>query len=168
MPVFAHISYKFAGLIVLTLALAFMLLNPINAATQELPRTQTIWSQVSGDGGVNVIPYIWSKRAMAVDFESKDWDNIEYVYFNLNYNTTDEGTKRGVEGSFIPYYIQNEFKDYKGVPYFRKEFNFGTCSKNVCKWDSNPRDIKITVNTNMKSGKVDQYTRVISITAPWN
>jgi len=167
MPVSTQISYKI-GLLILALALAFILFSPVSAATQELPRTQTIWSQVSGDGGVNVYPYIWSRQAMAVDFGSKDFSNIEYVYFNLNYDADVEATKRGVEGSFIPYYVQNELKDYKGEPYFRKEFNFGTCSKNVCKYDANPRNIKITVNTNMKSGKVDQYTRVISITAPWN
>lgn len=161
-------SIQKATLGALGLVTALSLVASANAATTELPRTQTIWSQASGDGGVNIIPYIWNRQSMAVDFESKDFPNIEYVYFNLNYNTDAGGTKRGVEGSFVPYYVQNELKSFKGVPYFRKEFNFGTCSKNVCKWDPNPRDIKITVNTKMKSGKVAQYTRVITINAPWN
>ena len=55
------------GLIVVTLVSVLALASPIKA---ELPRTQTIWQQTSGDGGVNVYPYIWGRQSMAVDFES--------------------------------------------------------------------------------------------------
>lgn len=157
--------YKFS-LTAITLVTALAFVTSANAATTELPRTQTIWQQTSGDGGVNLYPYVWSRQSMAVDFESKDFSNIEYIYFNLNYDADVEATKRGVEGSFIP--DSKDFRHYKGVPYIRKEFNFGTCSKNVCKYDGNPRNIKLTVNTKMKSGKVAQYTRVITVKAPWN
>ena len=109
-----------------------------------------------------MIPYVSGNRDFSfVDFASKNFSNIAYVYFNFNYNTTAPGTKRGVEGSFVPYY--EKFLEYNGVPYVRRQLLFGTCSKNVCTYDPKPTGVKITVNTKMKSGSVDQYTRIISI-----
>jgi len=139
--------------------LASLVVGP--ALAQELPRSQTTWT-TTGEGGVDVIPYIQGNRQLAfVDFQSKNFDDIQYVYFNFTYNTTAQGTKRGVEGSFVP--ALETFKYFDGVPYVRRQLLFGTCSKNVCTYDPNPRDVKITVNTKMKSGPVDQYTRVINV-----
>lgn len=150
--------------VIVATILAFTL--PANA--ENLPRTQTIWSQLTGNGGVSVYPYIWSNQSMAVDFESKDFSNIEYVYFNLSYDANVEGGRRGVEGSFIPSNFEKDYRYYNGTPYIRKEFNFGTCSKSVCNYDANPRNIKLTVNTKMKSGNVSQYTKLINIRVPWS
>src|SRR3989344_8012319 len=82
-----------------------------SASAESIPRTQTAYIQ-TGDG-VDVIPYIRGGRKEAfVDFQSSNkFNNVQYVYFNFNYNTTAQGTKRGVEGSFIP---ENEKFDYFG------------------------------------------------------
>ena len=154
-----NISHKIGTAVVSAAFVASLATGSVLAVTDS--RTQTIWAS-SGDGGVDVIPYIRGTRDFAfVDFASKDFSNISYVYFNLNYNTTAPGTKRGVEGSFAPYY--EKFLEYGGVPYTRRQLLFGTCSKNVCTYDPKPTGVKLTVNTKMKTGQVDQYTRVISI-----
>lgn|SRR3989344_5042397 len=132
------------------------------AIADSIPRTQTTFT-TTGLGGVEVIPYINGNNQIAyIDFQSADWSNIEYVYYNFTYNTTAQGTKRGVEGSFIP--SQVTMNQYGGETYYRQMLLFGTCSKNVCTYDPNPTNVQITVNTNMISGSVDQYTTVLSIT----
>ncbi|MCR4324908.1 MAG: hypothetical protein NUV69_04460, partial [Candidatus Curtissbacteria bacterium] len=139
------------------LAIFLFVVLPANAQT---PRTQTIWTQ-SGEG-VNVIPYVEGGRRWAfVDFESKAFSNIQYVYFNFTYDHSGPGKKGGVEGSFIP---GNEtVKHYNGVPYIRRALIFGACSRNVCTYEPNPKNVKLTVNTKMKSGPVDQYTRILNV-----
>ena len=131
------------------------------------PRTSTIWMSTNTDG-VNVIPYVRSdKNALFVDFESSDnYNNIQYIYFNLTYNADtlgNIGVKRGVEGSFIPS-KETPYLYYKDKPYIRKQIYFGTCSNNICTYDPNVRNLKIQVNTKFASGPIDQYTKTLTIT----
>lgn len=154
-----NISRKIGTGIASASVIASLLAGP--ALAVEPPRSQTVWTQ-TGEGPVEVIPYVRGGRQLAfVDFSSKNFSDIQYIYFNFNYNTTAPGTKRGVEGSFIP--ANEKLLEFGGVPYVRRQLLFGTCSGNVCTYDPNPRDVKITVNVKMKSGPVDQYTRVISV-----
>ena len=123
-------------------------------------RTGTVYN-TTGDG-VDVIPYVRSdQNALFVDFEHPNFNNIEYIYYNLNYDTDEPATKRGVEGSFIPSQ-KTPSGHFNGRPYFRHELLFGTCSKNVCKYDKGVRNVKLTVNTNYLTGAVDQYTKVLT------
>lgn len=139
---------------------ALSLALPALAATT--PRSTTIWQTTGDTGVVDVIPYVKAdKKGLFVDFESRNFKNVDYIYFNLNYNTNEEGTKRGVEGYFYPRI--SELKPYGGAQYIRKEFTFGTCSKNVCKYDRGVRDVKLTVKTHMAIGKVASYTKVLTI-----
>ncbi len=161
-------AYVFVEEILTAAAFAALLSStlpaPVLADTD--PRTGTIW-MTSGTGGVNVVPYVRSdRRAMFVDFESPDnFNNIQYIYFNLTYNADTMGhigIKRGVEGSFIPSQ-QQPYKSYNGKPYIRKQIYFGTCSNKVCAFDPNVRNVKLQVNTKYASGQVDQYTKVLTI-----
>lgn len=144
-------------LLALTLVMAF-------GTTAFAARTATLWTS-SSEEGVGVIPYLWSDargtRIMFVDFESKDFDNVEYVYYNLKYDTSEEHTVRGVEGSFMPYKSAPD-GEYDGVPYYRKQLDMGVCSGIDCVYFKNPTNATLTVNTNMLEGQVDQYTKVIS------
>lgn len=157
-----NISRKIITVLASVALAASVLVGPALADTD--PRTQTIWMS-SGTGGADVIPYLnGNKQLMFVDFSSKDFGNIDYVYFNLTYNADslgNVGVKRGLEGSFAPYYeTKNSFG---GVAYIRKQLLFGTCSSNVCTYDPNVRNIKLTVNTKMHSGQVAQYTKVLTV-----
>jgi len=146
--------------ILLALALVFAV-----AGTAFAARTVTPWTTtVTSEKGVGVIPYLWAdaagRRIMFVDFESKDFDNIEYVYYNLEYDTHEHDTIRGVEGSFIP--SQNAPDgEWEGIPYYRKRIDMGICSGNDCVYHNKPTNVMLTVNTNMLEGQVDQYTKVI-------
>lgn len=157
-----NISKKIVTALASAALMVSLLAGPALADTD--PRTQTIWMS-SGSGGVDIVPYLnGNKQLMFVDFSSKDFGNIDYVYFNLTYKSDvlgNVGVKRGLEGSFAPYYETK--KDFGGVPYIRKQLLFGTCSKNDCTYDPNVRDIKITVNTKMHSGQVAQYTKVLTV-----
>lgn len=144
------------------LAAASFLMSPVLADTD--PRTGTVWT-TSGTQGVKVIPYIRSDRnALFVDFESSNnFNNVQYIYFNLQYNADtlgNIGVLRGVEGSFIPSQLM-PYPTYMGNPYIRKQIYFGTCSGTVCTYDPNVRNVKLTVNTKYASGPVDQYTQVL-------
>ena len=152
-----QISAKVFLILLAFLALVLIWVYPALAVS---PRTQTVY-ETTGQG-VDVIPYVRSdKHAIFVDFEHQNFDNIEYIYYNLNYDTDEPGKIRGVEGSFIP--SQKEYSGYyNGKPYFRHELLFGTCSKNVCKYDRGVRNVKLTVNTNYLTGQVDQYTKVLT------
>lgn len=131
-------------------------------AAPAMPRTSTTWTTVGKDG-VDIIPYVRSdKKALWVDFESANFKNIDYVYYNLNYDTDEQDTKRGIEGSFNPN-LSEISAYYKNKPYFRKLLMLGVCSANACVYHNNPRSVTLTVNTKMKSGKISQYTRVLSI-----
>jgi hypothetical protein len=145
--------------ILLALTLVFVFVGTAIAA-----RTATPWV-TTGEDGVGVIPYLWSDatgtRIMFVDFESKNFDKVEYVYYNLEYDTSEQHTKRGVEGSFMPYKSSPD-GEFEGVPYYRKRLDMGTCSGIDCVYFNNPTNVKLTVNTNMLDGQVDQYTKVIS------
>ncbi|GEM_PF-2067771 len=157
-----NISRKIITALASAALVASLVAGPALADTDS--RTQTIWMS-SGTGGADVIPYLnGNKQLMFVDFSSKDFGNIDYVYFNLIYNADslgNVGVKRGLEGSFVPYYeTKNSFG---GVPYIRKQLLFGTCSNNVCTYDPNVRNVKLTVNTKMHSGQVAQYTKVLTI-----
>jgi|SRR3989344_4495941 len=140
----------------ITLIATALIVFPALAAS----RTGTVY-ETTGQG-VDVIPYIRSDtNAIFVDFEHANFNNIEYIYYNLNYDTDEPAKIRGVEGSFIP--SQKPYSGYfNGKPYFRHELLFGTCSKNVCKYDRGTRNVKLTVNTNYLTGSVDQYTKVLT------
>ena len=144
------------------LGLLVLLAPPAFAAP---PRTTTVWTTSTQDG-VGVIPYVRvDKKALFVDFEGFDTGalagNIEYIYYNLNYTNKNTGVAGGVEGSFLATKDQI-YGSYGGKNYARRELVFGTCSKNVCDYHK-PKDVKLTVNTKLKTGKIAQYTRVIKI-----
>lgn len=150
--------------------LALALATPVLA--DEL-RTQTIWT-TSGTGGVDVIPYVRvDKKAVFVDFEADSFDNIDYVYYNMVYETDEPESKRGVEGTFFPA-VTKIFSYYNGRPYYRTGemgvkgeagggLVLGTCSRQVCTYYKNPKSLKLTVTTKYKTGKVLDHTKVITI-----
>lgn len=157
-----NITRKIVSGVASVALLASLAVGPVLAA--DPPRTQTKFT-FSGEAPVEVVPYVHgSKRLMFVDFSAKDFGNIQYIYFNLTYNADslgNIGVKRGLEGSFLP--TNEKTLEYSGVPYIRKQLNFGTCSRAVCTYDPNVRKVKLTVNVKMKSGSVDQYTTVLTV-----
>ena len=145
------------GLSVSVFFLFFLMVVPVSAAE---PRTSTVWS-VTGEDGVDVIPYVRAdKKALFVDFEGFT-NEMGYVYYNLNYNQKASNVKGGVEGSFVPSGVPYT-GHYNNVPYIRREILFGSCSKNVCIYH-NPKNVTLTVNTQILEGKVAQYTKVLGI-----
>lgn len=112
--------------------------------------------------GVDVIPYIrGDRKAIFVDFEG-NFTNVESINYNLNYDTNENGTKRGVEGTVVP--SPGKFDGtYNGNRYIRREYVLGTCSKNVCTYHSSPRNFKLTVKIKMKSGAVREDTKILEI-----
>lgn len=153
-----------SGVVASSVLLSFVLLvSPVSAQQAKKPqaRTTTVYKQASGSGGVDVFPYLsGDKKTLFIDFESSNLKNVEYIYYNLNYDTSEEGTLRGAESKIVP--DPKEFKTYNGKPYIRKQLLTGTCSKNVCVWHQHPRNIRITVKTKFKNQKVEQ-TRVYNI-----
>jgi len=122
-------------------------------------RTTSVWQTVSG-GGVGMIPYVWSgKNNLYIDFESKNFDNIEYVYYDLLYDTNEVARSKRLQGSFVPT-ITTPYGEYNGVPYYRRLLPLGTRSGSTWNYHKDPRNVKLTVNTKMFTGQIDQYTAV--------
>lgn len=137
------------------------------------PRTNAKWKVVrptplngktvsSVASEIDVIPYIRSDRkAIFVDFEG-NFSNIASIYYDLNYDTNEGGTKRGIEGTIVPNPTQYS-GTYNGQRYIRREYALGTCSRNICTYYSNPRNLKLTVTVKFLSGTVREYTKILEI-----
>lgn len=149
-------SIRLVLLVIFTVVAVFVLVGSISAAS----RTQTVFA--SSGQGVGVIPYVRvDSKAMFVDFEHKDFNNIEYVYYKLDYGTIDPEIKRAVEGSFIPDASMYD-GEFDGKPYIRHELLFASCSNKVCTYERGVNKVKLTVNTKFLTGAVDQYTQVLT------
>lgn len=145
-------------LLILFVSVAVVLLHTSPAFAV---RTTTVWTE-AGNGGVNVYPYIWSgKDNFFLDFESDDFNNIEYIYYNVEYDTDEQATKRGFEGSIAPSLVE-PYGVYQNLPYYREHIPLGTCSGNTCVYHRNVRNLHLTVNTKMLNGPIDQYTKILS------
>lgn len=150
---------KITSIFISSVFILAMVALPVMAAV----RTQTVWTVTGSTGGLVVIPYVRiDDKAFFIDFEHDDFDNVDYVSYNLNYDTDEEAVKRGVEGLFYPQITQPS-GNYDGNDYIRRELVLGTCSRNECDYYSNPRNATLTVNTKLLEGKILDHTQVISI-----
>ena len=131
-----------------------------NSSISTSGTTKTGWSY-SGSGFLTINPYLRGDRgAFYVDFESDSFNNVSTIYYNLNYDTDEDGTVRGVEAKFLP--TPDQIKGYNGSrPYIRRELLLGTCSKSICRYDRNPRNFRLTVTSTVKDGT--QYTQVLTL-----
>lgn len=149
---------KFASVAAGTL----LLLSAVTPAFAASPRTYSTWT-TSNAGGVTVIPYVRvDKKGMFVDFEAANFKNIDSIYYNLNIDTDEPESLRGVEGTFWPRGIAISGY-YKNKPYYRRELTFGTCSRDTCTYYRNPHNLKLTVTTKFLTGKLKEHTQVITI-----
>lgn len=134
-----------------------------NAKWKTVRPTPVVGNKINNiSSGVDVIPYIrGDRKAIFVDFEGS-FSNVESIYYNLNYDSNENGTKRGIEGTIIP--SPNQYSGtYSGNRYIRREYALGVCSKNICTYHSNPRNLKLTVKIKMKSGVVREDTKILEI-----
>lgn len=127
--------------------LASTSLSPAFAAT---PRTTSQFD--AKVQGTEVIPYLslqGNTNLLVIDMQRDNFNNVEYIHYNLNYNTTDNGTQRGAEGTYYPWLpnVKAQLQYWQGKPFFRQYIPLGTCSQGVCKYDANPSSFKVTVYT---------------------
>lgn len=124
-----------------------------SATPKSSPSTQ------ADEKGVTVSTVFRSdNRALLVDFSANSFNSISQIYYNLNYDTDEPGKIRGTEGKIIPTSDQIT-GSIKNKPYIRRELVFGVCSKNLCRYDANPRNFKLTVITTKTSGQT--FTQVL-------
>lgn len=107
---------------------------------------------ISTTQGTEVIPYMTLSNnfnVLVIDIQRDNFNNVEYIHYNLNYNTTDPGTQRGAEGTIYPWLpnVKAQLLYWQGKPFFRQYIPLGTCSQGVCKYDANPTSFKVTVYT---------------------
>lgn len=118
--------------------------------------------------GTEVIPYLslsGNQNILVIDIQRDNFNNVEYIHYNLNYNTTDNGTQRGAEGTYYPFLsnVKALLQYWHGKPFFRQYIPLGTCSQGVCKYDANPTSFKVTVHTKY-FGKDATDATVITVT----
>lgn len=125
--------------------------------------TKTGWT-ITGSGEVDVIPYTRSdKHALFLDFEATTFSNITSIYYNLNYDTDNDATLRGGQGTLYPVSNKPSGTDAStGKLYIRREVVFGTCSNGVCNYETNPRNFRLTVTTTDTSGAKTTSTLSLS------
>lgn len=142
-----------------SVGLAMLCLVGFSASpTFAAERSGTMFMQKEKGMGVQVIPYVTADRhSVFLDFSATNLPSVEYVKYNLNYDTS-KGL-RGAEGMKWP--LKAEYKQFKGVPYVRQHILLGTCSKNICSYDSEVKNFRLTVTTKYK-GKSLEQTRVVT------
>jgi hypothetical protein len=149
--------------IIAILVITFSNSSPIFAAASRTT------SQFSGTtSGTEIIPYLDisnNRKVLVIDMQRKSFDNVEYIHYNLNYNTTAPGDIRGAEGTIYPWLpnIKVQMLYWQGQPFFRQYIPLGTCSRGECTYDPNPSALKITVHTKY-FGKAATDATVLTIT----
>jgi hypothetical protein len=56
---------------------------------------------------------------------------VEYIKYNLNYDTNNEATVRGVEGTIVPDQFE-QINKFGGKEYVRRKLITGYCSGLIC------------------------------------
>ena len=101
----------------------------------HLLKTQTKTTQ----GIATSVKFRADRKAINVSFGSLGKaTKIEYL---LTYNTN--AIEQGSKGTIIPASSNTE----------AREFLFGTCSKGICRYDTNIKDAKFVVTTSLTNGK---------------
>lgn len=96
--------------------------------------------------GAVVVPKLRDDRlAVTVSFSSLD--NIDSVAYCLTY--TSNGRRQGACGSISP----------TGQPTVTRELLLGTCSKNVCTFFPNVKNLRLAVRSKLKVGSPRYATR---------
>lgn len=153
--------YKNFFILVVCVGIFIMLSSPVLAA----PRSSSQFTAETQ--GTRVIPYLSISdkyNLLVIDMERDNFNNVEYIHYNLNYNTTDPGDLRGAEGTLYPWLqsVKDQLLYWQGKPFFRQLIPLGTCSKGVCKYDANPTSLKVTVYTKY-FGKVATDATVVTV-----
>lgn len=124
---------------ILAVALIFLFLlasQQVVFAKKKLPTGKKI---IRSTTGVIISPKLRGDRlALIVNFSGLLKTNS--VSYTLSYNTN--GIPQGVVGTIT-----------STADTAQREFLFGTCSAGVCRYHSNLTNMKLTVTSNLKSGK---------------
>jgi len=99
-------------------------------------KTQTV---VSSGSRLVVKPRLRSdRRALIIDFS-----NLGVVTsFSYTLEYTSNGVPQGVSGTITP----------RGEESIQRELLFGTCSRNVCRYHTGIKNMRLTVTSTLKSG----------------
>jgi hypothetical protein len=124
--------------------------------------TRTGWV-FSGTSLVDTIPnFSTDRRTLYIDFESNNFSQVASVSFVLNYDTASQTIPRGVIGSFDPAATPVTGKN-RGKPFIRRLITLGTCSQNVCTYDTTPHNFNLVVTTELTDATTT-YTRTLTLT----
>jgi hypothetical protein len=143
----------------------FALFTPASAlAAGPISRTSTQYS-VTSSSKTEVIPYLVLSRSynvLVLDIQRANFKNVEYIHYNVNYNTSDSGNLRGAEGTFYPWMasFNSRIMYYQNQQFVRQSIPLGSCSRNVCRYDSNPSNIKVTVYTKYVGKEATETTAI--------
>ncbi len=132
---------KLFSFLIFTLFTIFLLVKEADA--KVLPQAQKSGQktglQSSGGTGIGVSPRLRAdRRALIVYFSSLQ--NASSVSYLLTYKTSTQN--EGVQGSLN-----------LGPSSATQELLFGTCSRNVCRYHTGIKDVKLEVSYTSKSGK---------------
>lgn len=96
--------------------------------------------------GAVVVPRLRNDRlAVIVNFSSLS--NIESISYCLTY--TSNGRRQGACGTALPY----------GQPTITRELLLGTCSKKICTYFSNVKNLSLAVRSKLKTDHPKYVTR---------
>lgn len=114
----------------------FIVSSQIVYAKKKLPAKR---KTVGGGVGAIISPKLRGDRlALIVNFSGLL--KVNSLSYALSYDTN--GIPQGVVGTIAPTYDTTQ-----------RELLFGTCSAGVCRYHSNLTNMKLTVTSNLKSGK---------------
>lgn len=134
--------------------------QPLDPAASVSGVTRTGW-MFAGTSTVDVVPnFSTDRRTLYIDFESNNFDQVATVSFVLNYDTASQTTPRGVIGSFAPATTAITGKN-RNKPFIRRLITMGTCSQNVCSYDSSPNNFNLVVTVELDDATTI-YTRTLT------
>lgn len=123
----------------------------LSPAFADTNRTNTQYTATTS-GTTEVIPYLVmtnNYNLLVIDMQRDNFNNVEYIHYNLNYDTSDPGTQRGAQGTYYPWLpnVKSQIQYWGGKPFIRQYIPLGSCSQGVCHYDTKPTSLKVTVDT---------------------
>ena len=129
----------------ITLALIlflFLALPSAVLAKRVLPRAQTTSTTTTNRAGNKPaiqVRFRDDRNAVLVNFSNLS--NATEISYEFSYESN--GTKQGVQGTITD----------MSVDPTSRELLFGTCSNNICRYDTNVTNAKLTITLTLKDGK---------------
>lgn len=153
------------GVIALVLLLGggfFVLSSRNNAPVEEDVTTDTIQSLSPEDIGLSLVAREDKKAVKIVVEKTEDLQSLEYE-ITYEADIPESELPEGETGGRVERGFSGEEQVTPGKTYESKFLDLGSCSRNVCRYDTNVEEVAIMMKVTKKDGKIYQVEDTLSL-----